>query len=132
MMVDTVSANEQRRQQISSVFITLLAAGFGLAGAIQDFNMVYATAPAFVVSLVWFAQVRFLKRLAIAKFHVISQLEEEFSYQPFAEEWRFLKLDSATKGKRLRLNLSDLEMVVPFCVFLASAIHLVWVAWCTV
>lgn len=128
MMVDTITANEQRRQQISSVFITLLAAGFGAAGAIQGFNMVYATASALVVSLVWFAQVRFLKRLATAKFHVIGQLEEKLTYHPFAEEWRFLKRDNP-KRKWLLFGLSDIEMIVPLAVFFASAVHLMWVTW---
>ena len=41
VMVDTVIANEHRRQQISSVFITLIAAGFGAAGAIKDFELLY-------------------------------------------------------------------------------------------
>lgn len=128
IMVETVTANEQRRQQISSVFITLLAAGFGAAGAIQDFDMVYATAPALVVSFVWFAQVRFLKRLATAKFHVIGKLEEKLSFHPFAEEWSFLKRDNP-KRKWLRLGLSDIEMIVPIAVFVASCVHLTWVAW---
>lgn len=128
MMVDTVTANEQRRQQISSVFITLLAAGFGAAGAIQDFNMIYASAPAAVVSLVWFAQVRFLKRLASAKFHVIGQLEEKLSYRPFEEEWRFMKRDPSAR-KWYNVGLSDIEMTVPIAIFVASSGHLIVAAW---
>lgn len=128
VMVDTVIANEQRRQLISSVFLTLLAAGFGAAGAIEGFNFAYATAPAFVVSFVWFSQIKYLKNLATAKFHVIQRIEEKLSYQPFAEEWRFLRRDADSK-KFLRLGLSDIEMITPLCVCVASAVHLIWMIW---
>lgn len=128
VMVATVTANEQRRQQISSVFITLLAAGFGAAGAIENFDMVYATVAALLVSFIWFMQIRFLKQLATAKFHVIGHLEQKLSFQPFAEEWKFLKRDDQSLNG-LRFSLSDTEMIVPACVFATSACHIAWVIW---
>ena len=125
VMVDTVIANEQRRQQISSVFITLIAAGFGAAGAIKDFELLYATTPAAIVSIVWLAQVQFLKRLATAKFHVIGQLEERLSYKPFKEEWRFLKRQSSGDGRAwFRIGLSQMEMTVPLVIFVACLAHI--------
>lgn len=123
VMVDTVTANEQRRQQISSVFITLVAAGFGAVGAIEDFQLVYATVPAVFLSIIWWAQVRYLKNLASAKFHVICQIEDQFVYQPFKEEWKHLKRDAASSRSWLRLGLSQIEMLVPIGVFFASFAH---------
>ena len=125
VMVDTVIANEQRRQQISSVFITLIAAGFGAAGAIKDFELLYATIPAAIVSIVWLAQVQFLKRLADAKFHVIGQLEERLSYKPFKEERRFLKRQSSGDGRAwFRIGLSQMEMIVPLVILVACLAHI--------
>ena len=125
VMVDTVIANEHRRQQISSVFITLIAAGFGAAGAIKDFELLYVTTPAMFVSIVWWAQVRFLKRLATAKFHVIGMLEERLSYQPFKEEWCFLKRQSSGEARTwFRIGLSQIEMTVPLAIFVACLSHI--------
>ena len=128
IMVETVTANEQRRQLISSVFLTLLAAGFGASGTIENFNFAFASAPALVISFVWFSQVRHLKRLAKAKFYVIGQLEEKMSFRPFEEEWNYLSHNKA-KRSLFGLGLADIEMITPLCVFGASLVHLVWLAW---
>lgn len=130
IMVDTVTANEQRRQQISSVFITLLAAGFGAAGAIKDFNMIYVSAAAAAVSIVWFAQIKFLKKLATAKFHVIGQIEKQMSYRPFEEEWNFMK-PQQSKKRWQKIGLSDIEMIVPMTIFIVCTTHLLIKAWST-
>lgn len=126
VFVDTIIANEQRRQQINSVFITFFAAGFGITGAINGFNWIYATVPATVVSIIWWAQVRFLKNLAKAKFHVINQLEERLSYHPFKEEWRCFK-KHRTDGKRtwFQFELSQIEMFVPLIILASCVIHIV-------
>ncbi len=133
VMVDTVTANEQRRQQISSVFITLMAAGFGAAGAIKSFDLIYATIPAAFVSIIWWSQVRYLKMLASAKFHVIDELEKKLSYQPFKEEWRYLKrtneCDQSWLQKKFRVTLSGLEMSVPLLIFFASVAHVGYQVW---
>lgn len=127
MMVDTVTANEQRRQQISSVFITLIAAGFAAAGAVKDFNLIYVTAPAALVSMVWWAQVRYLKKLATAKFYVIDELETKLNYRPFREEWLFLKRNSDEEGEKrswFRLGLAEMEMIVPLAIFVGCFGHI--------
>lgn len=135
VMVETVTANEQRRQQISAVFITLIAAGFAAVGAISDFELIYVTVPAAFISIVWWSQLRYLKRLASAKFHVIGQLENKLSYRPFEEEWRFLKKieEEIPDGpkvlkmlRNIRMGLSQIEMTVPLVIFLASVGHILF------
>jgi len=127
MMVETITANEQRRQQISSVFITLIAAGFGAVGAVENLEPIYVTIPAAFMSSIWWSQVRFLKNLATAKFHVIDQLEKKMSFQPFYEEWVFLKRKRTEKAnqKWFRLGLSQIEMLVPALIFIACIIHVI-------
>ena len=125
IVVDTITSNEQRRQQISSVFITLIAAGFGAVGAVEKLELIYVTTPALIVSAVWWAQVRFLKNLATAKFHVLNQLEERLSFRPFHEEWVFLKRARSEDGSRtwFRMGLSQIEMLVPSLIFVACIMH---------
>ena len=128
VMVDTIIANEQRRQQISSVFITLIVAGFGAAGAIADFSLINATAPAALISIIWWLQVKYLKNLAEAKFHVIAELEAKLTYRPFEAEWDYLLggKQQALKNN-LRIGLSQIEMTVPILIFFASITHIVMV-----
>lgn len=123
IMVGTVTANEQRRQQISSVFMTLVAAGFGAAGAIDNFDAVYATVPGAVVGIVWWLQVRYLKQLATAKFKIINRLESNFDYQPFSEEWQYTK-SKKVSSSWFRPSLSRIEMTVPLMISAACACHI--------
>lgn len=132
IVVETIISNEQRRQQISSVFLTLIAAGFGAVGAIEKLELIYVTVPASIVSAVWWAQVRFLKNLATAKFYVLNKLEEKLSFQPFHEEWLFLKRAKSDDGKNrtwFRLGLSQIEMLVPSFIFIACIIHIGFTAY---
>lgn len=129
LMVSTATANEQRRQQISSVFLTLIAGGFAAVGAIEKLELIYVSIPASIVCAVWWLQVRYLKRLATAKFHVIGQLEERLEYRPFAEEWAFLKRDKNSIRIFRGLGLSQLEMIVPAILFLAAISHVFFVAY---
>ncbi len=128
VMVGTVTHNEQRRQQISSIFMSLVAAGIAAMGAVPDLDPIYITAPGVLVCLVCWSQIRFLKRLATAKFAVIARLEEGFSFRPFAEEWKYLKRDDASRSNGDRrwyhLGLSDIEMIVPAAVGIGSAGHI--------
>jgi len=125
IFVDTITANEQRRQKINSVFITLSATGIAAAGAIEDLDPIYVAVPGLLVGLIWFAQVRFLKRLATAKFQVIEQLEERLSYRPFAEEWKFFKGSDETPFSSFRFGLSGLEMIVPLVLLLGCSLYLI-------
>ena len=119
VVVDTVKANEYRRQQINSVFITLMAAGSGVVGAITDFNLIYVAVPAAFVSVIWFLQLRYLRRVAKAKFRVIGELEVKLSYQPFKREWLFIK------KSKFSPELTLIEMAVPSIIFLISLIYII-------
>ena len=130
VMVGTVIHNEQRRQQISSIFMSLIAAGIAAMGVVPDLDAVYITLPGTLVGFVWWSQVRYLKRLATAKFAVIQKLEEGFSFRPFTEEWKYLKRDDASRASGARrwyhLGLSDIEMIVPSAVGIGSAGHVLF------
>ncbi len=120
-MVTTITANEQRRQQISYVFITLIGLGSAGVGAFSDqFNPLYVSVPGIFLSFIWWSQIRFLKRLATAKWQVIGKMESTFSIKPFAEEWA-----SFNKGTP-RANLSDIEMFVPALCFFVCLGYTLW------
>lgn len=121
VMISTITANELRRQQISYVFITLIGLGSAGVGAIgNDFDPLYVAVPGILLSLIWWSQISYLKQLATAKWDVVGQLEQQFSTQPFAEEWRIFK-----KGAP-RSTLSEIEMFVPL---LCLALCVGYIGW---
>jgi len=115
VMVETVTANEARRQQINSVFISLIAAGFAALGAINNLDPIYLAIPAAAVCALWYNKIQYLKLLAKAKFKVICDLEKGFSSQPFADEWQHF--ESLRKGRR---GLSELELTIPLFIGFSS------------
>lgn len=129
IVVNTITANEQRRQQGNAVYLSMVAAGMAAIGGIKNFDPVYLALPALPISLIWFASVRYFRQLARAKFRVIGEIEKNFSIRPFELEWQHFK--SSTDGNlrlpkwlRLRFGLTHLEMCVPAFLAAASALYL--------
>ena len=121
VMVTTITANEQRRQQISYVFITLIGLGSAGVGAFSNqFEPLYISAPGILLSFIWWSQIRYLKRLATAKWSVIGKMESQFAMQPFAEEWRTFNRGTP------RATLSDIEMLFPALCFLLCLGYTFW------
>ena len=118
VMVSTITANEARRQQISSVFLSLIGLGSAGAGAFHaSLDFLYISVPGAFLSMIWWMQIGYLKRLAKAKFDVIEMMENKMAFQPFATEWRIFK------GTTPRATLSEIEMLVPMLCFLVCAIY---------
>ena len=143
-MADRVSA---RRAGANSFFLTLntaLAAVVGIvssarkpkgSGSVPSFDAfgLSVTAVAGVVlALVWWALLRYYRRLNSAKFDVINRLELRLPAQPYTDEWTILhpneplaedEATELTRWKRLRRRVKHreatvVEQVVPF-VFVA-------------
>lgn len=121
IMVETVTANENRRHQISSVYLALAAAAFGLISTSSSVNLSILAVGGLFLSVVWLFQIKYLKRLAKAKFDVILRLEMNFSSQPFSEEWDYMQGGKKTNW----IRMSNLEMLLPIFILIGCSVYLV-------
>ena len=112
--VQTITANEQRRQTLAAFYLSLVAAGIALIASEKDIQYIAIAIPISIVSLVWFSTVCYFRNLAKAKFKVIADLESNFEIKPFANEWIYYK---AEKGW-LIIGLTRLELVIPIVIFI--------------
>jgi len=122
IMVDTITANEKRRQQVNSVNISLLVAGMAALGGIKGLDPIYVALPAFPLAAIWLLSILYFRRLAKAKWDVVHDIESNFEHQPFYKEWRKLKEQS----NYISFGLTHLEMFVPFAICLSSTLYLVF------
>ena len=131
IVVDTITANEQRRQQVTTTYLTVFAGGMAALGALKDIDPIFLAIPAIPVSLIWYSSVRYFRRLAKAKFAVIGQMEKEFCLQPFELEWKHFKhqpkrfswLPDTLRG---RFGLTQLEMLIPAILAVSATAYLFW------
>ncbi len=142
-MADRVSS---RRAGANTFFLTLntaLAAVVGIVSSARKpppdgnlpsydaFGLVSTAIAGVVLALVWWALLRYYRRLNGAKFKVINKLEEQLPATPFKDEWEILHPDEPSseevaklpRWKRLRARTKHreatvIEQVVPF-VFVA-------------
>lgn len=127
VMVGTITANEQRRQQSATIFMSLIATGFAALGIVEDLQPIYIATATALVSVVWFLTVKYFKRLAKAKFEVIAQLEKHFAIWPFDLEWK--AFNHGSKADRRKLRLTSIELIVPGMLATVSILYvLVWLA----
>ncbi len=135
-----------RRAAANSFFLTLntaLAAIVGIVSAARraprhasvpafdGFGLVTTAIAGIVLALVWWALLRYYRRLSKAKWDVINAMEKQLPVQPFTDEWKRLHADEQSIGvsakqrwwTRLKLKAEHreatvIEQVVPF-VFVA-------------
>lgn len=142
-MADRTSA---RRAGTNSFFLTLNTALAAVVGVVSSarrplphgpgptldaFGLFVTAFAGVVLALVWWALLRYYRRLNRAKFDVINKLEERLPVQPYTDEWRILhpteplsgerKTTSPWKRVRRRTHHREatvVEQVIPF-VFMA-------------
>ncbi len=139
-MADRVSA---RRAGANSFFVTLntaLAAIVGIVSAARKpppygsvpsfdaFGLCVTAAAGVVLAVVWWALLRYYRRLSGAKWDVINRLEKRLPASPFTDEWAELHPEEPPAGTppagknwrgslRLRVKHREatvVEQVVPF------------------
>ena len=132
-MADRVSA---RRAGANSFFVTLntaLAAIVGIVSAARKppphgnvpsfdaFGLCVTASAGVVLAIVWWALLRYYRRLSGAKWDVINRLETRLPASPFTDEWAVLHPDEpaagtepARKGRKasLRLRVKHREATV--------------------
>lgn len=136
-MADRVSS---RRAGANSFFLTVntvLAATIGIVTAARKpsadgaapsfdaFGLCVTAIAGIVLALVWWALLRYYRRLNAAKFDVINNLEKRLPAQPYTDEWAVLHpddpLDGSDRAKRSwwirrvkHREATVVEQIVPF------------------
>jgi hypothetical protein len=139
-MADRVSA---RRAGANSFFVTLNTVIVGVVGitsaarkplpntvlpSFDAFGLCVTAAAGSVLAIVWWALLRYYRRLSRAKWEVIGRLEKLLPASPFTDEWAELNpkesvSEDTSKGPRRRFRLwkrvkhreaTVVEQTVPF------------------
>lgn len=106
--VETIIASENRRQQVSTIYLGMVVAVSTVAGAVEKIELIYPASIVLVLSTVWFLSVRYFRKLAHAKFFVISEIEKDIPIAAFQLEWNKLKSENGSQ-----VSLTYLEMSIP-------------------
>lgn len=116
-VVDTASAAESRRQNISVVSASLISGGLAFLGFDSPLGLEHLVVPLLIISSIWFVSVRFYSKLAKAKWEVIHEIENSLAYRPFTREWELFDQQNPS----FKIGPSDLEQIIPALIFLVSA-----------
>jgi hypothetical protein len=131
--VETITANEQRRQALSAFYTSLIAAG-GAASNSSAFDSELLALAILIVSLIWLVSVRYFRRLAWAKFAVIHEMESHFALRPFEREWQYFTTTTDAKRRLVprrwsRWTLTHFDQVIPSLTAAASLCYLLYRHW---
>lgn len=121
VFVTTITANENRRQQTSTVYLGMVAAVVTAAGVVRDIPLIYPALVILSISVIWFFTIGYFRRLAKAKFEVVSKIEEDLPIAVFDMEWQIL-----STGKNNRIGLTHLEMFVPSLIAASCSVYIVF------
>ncbi len=120
--VQTITANEQRRQTLAALYLSLIAAGIALLASDKVTQYIAIAIPVSIVSIVWFSTIRYFRNLAKAKFKVIAELESDFDIKPFEREWEYYKLERGG----FKIGLTHLELIIPIVIFSISSAYIIY------
>ena len=124
IFVETITANEGRRQQAATAYLGIMAALFTAAWSIPDLPRLIPAIAVLVISITWFATVQYFLHLAQAKFAVIQEIEKEFSLPAFKLEWDYFNKHNGNGF----LRLTRIEQVVPALAAIICAGYILCVA----
>jgi len=91
-------------------------------GGIGGLDPVFIAIPALPLSIIWFSSLLYFRRLAKAKWHVVSLIEQNFDIQAFSMEYKKFQ----EYYKIFRLELSQIEMFIPLSIMAVSLGYLAW------
>lgn len=123
MYLDTITAAEGRRQQITAVYLALTGGAMAALGAISNFDPAVPAIAALLIALLWRQQIHYYQDLASAKWEVFLNLERHASLHPFADEYEIL----AQRRKRRLISprrLSDIENLPPMVIAFGASLYL--------
>lgn len=120
IFVETVTAAENRRQQVSAIYIGVIAAIVTIASAVGNAAWTILAGTIVAVSATWFMSIWYFRKLAKAKFDVIGKMESDLPIAPFAQEWKMFKQEGKFIG------LTHMEMVFPTISGIGGLVYLLW------
>ena len=121
----TITAAEERRQQMSNVMIALITATFGSIGVLDLADPVAPIAVALFLSVVWNMQLRHMQMVAQAKWGVVIEHEKRMTRRLFTEEYERIKAARASLPTWRRRQTS-MEMLIPRALILGFSGYLVY------
>ena len=131
--VQTIRANEQRRQTLSAVYVSLLAAIAALLASDLVFDAIWAAIAPLAISILWFLSVSYFRKLASAKFAVVNRIEANFDVKPFELEWQIFKGSVNEQGEAVEVKkrlfpytLTHFDMATPIAIGLVSFGYIVF------
>lgn len=124
--VETITAAERRRQFVSAAYAALALAPITVAGVLPDVEILYIATPLYFLSLLWWGNVHSFRRLAVAKFRVLDEMEENLPLAPFRAEWRLLKSSPVGLGGTWPyMELTMVEKALPAVLIVVSSMAIV-------
>ena len=122
VFISTITANENRRQQASVVYLGMIAAIVTAVGVVHnDMPLLYPATLIFLISTIWFLTIKYFRRLAKAKFAVVSEMEKDIPIAAFEMERKIL-----SEQKSCQVDLTHLEMALPFFLALVCIGYMVF------
>lgn len=119
-MTDRISA---RRQIANSFFLSINMAALAVLGHFQDLHSAkhfwFLNVGGILISWMWIAYIKSLKKLNRAKFNIIHAIEDQLSTRAYTAEWQILLKD------KHYWRLSDIEAYVPLVFILINVIVLI-------
>ncbi|MGQ3213027.1 MAG: RipA family octameric membrane protein [Shinella sp.] len=122
--VQTITATEQRRQQTSTAYMSLLAGVAAALGFFAQIDPAYPVAVLFFLSILWSEKIIYYRDIAMAKWQVCLDLESRLPVAPFTLEREALK--KFRGNRRVFRGLSNIERYFPMCVAVTSALYLIY------
>lgn len=120
--LETITALEGRRAQMSGVYASILGAIIAATGLDKFEPRALATAGLFM-SAVWLVNLSFFRTMAEVKWKTALDLEARLPIRPFSDEYKLLKQRRAQPG-RLGIGFIARERILPLIVFLLCLAYL--------
>lgn len=112
--VEMANSISQRRDTFNNIFITINTAIMSLILLNPEVNSVLVSLIGIFSLVFWMVFITNFKKLNIAKFKVIFELEKKLPYKPFTKEWEYAKNNKYVNGTTVEIGL----IIVLFIVYL--------------
>ena len=124
IFVQTITAAESRRQQVSAMYMSVIAVIGTAAATFKNSTPMLLAAIIIIFSTAWLVSICYFRRLAKAKFHVIKKIESDLVIASFKIERDHYE----RSGKRI--ELTQIEMAFPIIAIVGGMTYCLWSLFC--